>query len=56
MVRVLGSRSSGPGSNPGWGTRLCYWARHSQCLSLPSYANETKIYAVNLMLGLLTLR
>ena len=28
MVRMLNSRSSGPGSGPGRGIVLCFWARH----------------------------
>ena len=34
MVSALDSGSNGPGSSPGQGIALCFWARHSHSASL----------------------
>ena len=50
MVSALDSESSGPGLSFGWGTALCFWARHFTFMVPPS----SKLYKwvlVNLVLG-----
>ena len=51
MVSGLDSGSSGPGSNPGRGTKLCSWARHFS-LIVPFFTPAYKWVPANLMLEL----
>ena len=50
MVSVLDSGSNSAGSNPGWGTVLCSWARHFT-VTVPLFAQVYKWVPVNLVLG-----
>ena len=54
MVSVLGSRSSGLGSSPGWDIALCSWTRHFT-LIVPLSTQVYKWVPANLLLGV-TLR
>ena len=50
MVSVMDSGSNGPGSSPGRGTALCFWARNFT-LIVPLSTQVYKWILANLLLG-----
>ena len=50
MVSALDSGSNGPGSSPGRGTVLCFWARHFTPI-VPLSTQVYKWVLVNLLVG-----
>ena len=50
MVSALDFRSGGPGSSPGRGTALCFWARYFT-LIVPLSTQVYKWVLANLLLG-----